>query len=194
MQQYCTECGGPTRLRVPEGDSRPRHVCSLCGHVHYENPRIVAGCIVAEGDRVLLCRRAIEPRRGLWTLPAGFMENGETVEEAAARETHEEARAEVAPEALFTVFSLPHIDQVYMLFRARLTRPGYAPGTESLEVRMLREEEIPWDALAFEVVRQTLRLYFADLRQGRFGIHVGDLVRGEGEPARYECRLLGAGR
>ena len=189
--QYCSRCGAEVTRLVPEGDNRERHVCTVRGFIPYQNPRIVTGCIVEDDGRVLMCRRAIEPRYGLWTLPAGFMENGETVEAAAARETREEAQAEVSPTALFSVFSLPHIDQVYMLFRARLVRPGFGPGAESLEVRWMSEAEIPWDALAFEVVRQTLRLYFADCHRGRFGVHVGDILRLAGEPPVYECRLLG---
>ncbi len=174
--RFCSQCGGPVRLRVPEGDNLPRHVCERCGFIHYQNPKIVTGCIPEHEGRVLLCRRAIEPRYGLWTLPAGFMENDETVAEAAARETLEEARAHVRDLELYAVFSLPHINQVYVMYRGRLDPPEFAPGAESLEVRLMHETEIPWEALAFPVIAETLRRYFADRRAGRFGVHEAALV------------------
>lgn len=164
---FCNRCGNPVSWATPAGDSRPRHVCSHCGTIHYQNPLIVAGCLpVWQDDRVLLCRRAIEPRRGYWTLPAGFMENGETLAEAAARETLEEACARVRDLALYTLFDLPHINQVYMLFRAELADLDFAAGEESLEVRLFRQTEIPWQDLAFPSIARTLECYFAD-RPGR---------------------------
>lgn len=173
--KYCSQCGHPVNLRVPPGDSLPRFVCDACQTIHYQNPKIVAGCIPEWEDRILLCRRAIEPRYGLWTIPAGFMENGETVAAAAARETREEACAEVRECSLYGVFNLPHISQVYLLFRGRLPEPRYAPGAESLEVELLTEAAIPWDRLAFPVIRETLRRYFADRRNGRFELQTGDI-------------------
>jgi ADP-ribose pyrophosphatase YjhB (NUDIX family) len=162
-------------LRVPPGDDRPRHVCDACGTVHYQNPKLVAGCLVEWGDQVLLCRRAIQPRYGLWTLPAGFMENGETTREAAQREALEEANARVELLELYSLFDLPHIDQVYCLFRGRLLDLDFSPGSESLEVRLFREEEIPWQALAFASIARTLQLYYEDRSTGRYRLHTGTI-------------------
>jgi ADP-ribose pyrophosphatase YjhB (NUDIX family) len=174
---YCSNCGARVVEKVPAGDDRARFVCETCSTVHYQNPKIVAGCIPEWNGRVLLCRRAIEPRLGLWTLPAGFMENLETTEQAAARETWEEARARVTNMALYGVFSIPHISQVYMMFRARLQAEEFAPGPESLDVRLFEEHEIPWDELAFPVVRLTLERYYRDIRGDTFPVHVEDINR-----------------
>lgn len=173
---FCSHCGNPVQQRVPAGDHRQRYVCDHCGAIHYQNPRIVAGCIAEWEERVLLCRRAIEPRYGLWTLPAGFMENGETTAEGAARETLEEACARVAIAGLYALFNIPHINQVYLMFRARLLDPEFAAGNESLEVALFQETEIPWTKLAFPVVRETLRHYFDDRHRGHFGVHTGDIT------------------
>ena len=174
---YCSNCGAQVVERIPAGDSRSRHVCLSCQTVHYQNPKIVAGCIPERDGRLLLCRRAIEPRYGLWTLPAGFMENGESTEQAAARETMEEACARVENLVLFGVFSIPHISQVYMIFRASLANDDFRPGAESLDVRLFEESEIPWDELAFPVVRLTLQRYFSDLQKQEFPLHVEDIIR-----------------
>ncbi len=187
--KYCSQCAAPVSLRVPAGDNRPRFVCEACHTIHYQNPNIVAGCIPEWEGRILLCRRAIEPRFGLWTLPAGFMENGETTLQAALRETEEEAHARVDVQGLYTVFNLPHIDQVYMMFRGRLQDLDFGPGTESSEVRLFRAEEIPWDELAFPVIRETLRLYLADRERGEFPLHFGDIERLEGDPPRYRVAM-----
>lgn len=168
---YCSHCGAPLEVRIPDGDNRPRHCCPECGTVHYQNPKIVAGCIPEWEDRILLCRRAIEPRHGYWTLPAGYMENGESVEQAAARETWEEAHARVEIGPLLAMYSIPHIAQVYMLFRARLADLDFSAGTESLEVALFAENEIPWKELAFPVIERTLRGYFAN----RNGLQVATL-------------------
>ena len=186
---FCSHCGAAVTLRVPAGDTLPRYVCDACETVHYQNPKIVAGCIPEWEDKILLCRRAIEPRHGLWTLPAGFMEKGETTLQAAARETLEEASARVEVGALYTVFSLPHIDQVYLFYRGRLTDLDYAPGSESLEVDLFHEHVVPWEQLAFRVVRETLKLYYQDRLTGRFRTHVGDIVRMPGTPAEYEVSI-----
>ena len=173
---YCSSCGSAVARRVPNGDNRERFVCDACGTIHYQNPKIVTGCLPVHGDQVLLCRRAIQPRQGLWTLPAGFLENGETSTEGAARETKEEACANVAIEGLYTVFNLPHISQVYMFFRASLLDLDFAPGFESMDVRLFREDEIPWNELAFPVVRDTLEHYFRDRPTGIYPVRVGDIL------------------
>lgn len=173
---YCSNCGQQLVEKVPAGDSRLRHVCEACDSIHYQNPKIVAGCLPEWNGRLLLCRRAIEPRYGLWTLPAGFMENGESTEQAAARETYEEARAKVTDLALYGVFSIPHISQVYMMFRARLASPDFGPGAESLEVRLFDEYEIPWEELAFPVVRRTLERYYVDAGKRHFAVHVENIL------------------
>lgn len=176
--KFCSECGAAVERRVPVGDNRSRFVCARCETVHYQNPKVVAGCIPEWGDKILLCKRAIEPRYGLWTLPAGFMENEETTAEAAARETLEEASARVDIDGLYALFNLPHINQVYLLFRGRLRDLDFGPGEESLEVALFAQAEIPWDALAFRVVRETLKWYFADRARGGFPFRFGDIVRG----------------
>lgn len=172
---FCSHCGHPVVQKVPEGDSRERFVCENCLTIHYQNPKIVCGCVPVWQDKVLLCRRAIEPRRGLWTLPAGFMENGETTPEAAARETWEEAAARVAMGELYAVFNIRHINQVYMMFRAELQDGVYGVGEESLETRLFHEEEIPWDELAFPSITRTLRYYFEDRKTGVFPFRMRDL-------------------
>lgn len=186
---FCCHCGSGLSHRVPEGDTRLRDVCDHCSAIHYENPKIVAGCLVSWEGRVLLCRRAIEPRRGFWTLPAGFMENEETTAQAAARETWEEARARVDIDGLYTLFNLPQISQVYLLFRAHLRDADFGPGPESLEVALFDEAGIPWDELAFPVIRETLRLYFGDSRSGRYPFRSGDLLK-TADGADYHVRLL----
>lgn len=181
MQQpfsYCPSCGSERLAwRVPADDNRERQVCGRCGAIHYHNPRNVAGCIIEHGGRILLCRRAIEPRYGCWTIPAGFMENHETLAEAAVRETLEEARAVTIEPALYAVFNLPHISQVYVLFRAGVRAGRAAAGDETLEVQWFEEARIPWDELAFPVVREGLRLYLADRRAGIFPVRMADILR-----------------
>ena len=172
---FCSHCGAPVRLGIPPGEQLPRHLCDACGTIHYENPKLVVGCIAEWQEQILLCRRAIEPRLGLWTLPAGFMENAETTAQAALRETLEEANARVEIDALFTLFNVPHINQVHLFFRARLLDLDYGPGTESLEVALFREEEIPWEDVAFASVRETMKRYFADRRAGKYHFHMGDI-------------------
>ncbi len=175
--KFCSQCGEPVISKVPDDDNRPRFVCESCHTIHYENPKIVAGCIPAWEDKVLLCRRAIEPRRGLWTLPAGFMENDETVQEAALRETQEEANAHVQLLELYTLLNLPHVSQVYMMFRSQLKDLDFSPGNESLETRLFSREEIPWNEIAFKTIEQTLTFYFDDLEKGHFRFHLGDIIR-----------------
>lgn len=157
---FCSHCGGLVKTMIPEGDNRQRFVCDACNIVHYQNPKNVAGAILTWQDKVLLCKRSIEPRYGLWTLPAGFMENNETVAEAAARESMEEANAQAGQLKLFGVFSLPYISQVYMMFSGRLVSDDVSPGIESLEVGLFSRDQIPWDEIAFPVVTHSLELFF----------------------------------
>ena len=171
--KFCDQCAATVSLKIPAGDHLPRFVCDACGTIHYQNPRVVTGCIPEWGDRILLCRRGIEPRHGLWTLPAGFMENSETVEQGAARETREETEAEVTITSLYAMYSIPHINQVYLLFRASLVAPNFRPTPESLEVELFSLDSIPWDELAFPVVKSTLEHYLDDYRRGEFGLHTG---------------------
>lgn len=173
--KFCSNCAAPVSLSIPEGDTLPRYVCTNCSTVHYQNPKIVAGCIPMWEDRILICRRAIEPRYGLWTLPAGFMENGETVAQAAVRETVEEAQAKVVDLELYGLFNIPHVNQVYIMFRGDLESPTYAAGEESLEVCLVDENEIPWNELAFPVIHRTLDLFVKDRQQGAFGNHMFDI-------------------
>ena len=173
---YCSHCGAPVSLKVPAGDTLPRHVCERCGAIHYANPKMVVGAIPEWEDKILLCRRAIEPRAGLWTLPAGFMENAETTAEAAARETLEEACARVEIGPIFSFINVPHINQVHILYRARLLDLDFAPGHESLEVELFEEAAIPWQEIAFRTIGMTLQHYFEDRKVGSFGFHARDLV------------------
>lgn len=191
--KFCAYCGARLERRTPPGDQRMRDVCTACHTVHYQNPKVVAGCVPEWDGRILLCRRAIEPRRGFWTLPAGFMENDETMAEAAVRETLEEASAGIEIDALYALFNLPHINQVYVMFRGRLRQASFGPGDESLEVALFEEPEIPWGDLAFPVVRETLRLYFADRMRGTFGMYTGDLVRDSDAAGGFRTLLLNAG-
>ena len=182
--KFCSECGAGINIQIPPGDDRQRYVCNHCGFIHYQNPRIVAGSLPVWKDQILLCRRAIEPRYGLWTLPAGFMELGETTLEAAIRETREEANARIQIKGLYVVINLPEVNQVYMMFRAELLNLDFGPGTESLDVRLCREADIPWDELAFGTIRHTLNHYFNDRREGAFPLHMGDIVK-EGDHFSY---------
>ena len=174
--KYCSQCGQPVEILIPPGDNRPRHVCGSCHTIHYQNPKIVTGTLPIWEDQVLLCKRAIEPRYGLWTLPAGFMEVGETTEQAAERESREEANANLEIQQLYTVISLPHIDQVYMLYRASLNDLAFHPGEETLEVKLFREEQIPWQELAFRTIHFTLKRFFEDRQKGRFPLHTHTII------------------
>lgn len=169
--RFCSVCGSSVLRRIPPGDNRERDCCDNCGKIHYINPRPVVGTIPVWNERVLLCKRAIEPRYGKWTLPAGFMEVGETTAQGAERETMEEAGAHIRLGSLFTMIDVPHVEQVHFFFRADLLDLEFAPGTESLEVRLFDESEIPWEELAFRTVSLTLQLFFEDRRKGHFAIH-----------------------
>jgi len=173
---FCSKCGARLALRVPPGDSLPRHVCDSCGAIHYRNPLVVVGTIPEWEDRILLCKRAIEPRYGLWTLPAGFMELGETTAQAALRETMEEAKARVELGEVFSLLSVPHVDQVHIFYRARLLDRDYGAGEETLELALLRESEIPWKDIAFPTITTTLRHFYADRKSGAMGFHTGEIL------------------
>ncbi len=173
--RHCSQCGGSVELRVPSGDNRPRHVCPTCDTVHYQNPRLIVGCIPQWQGQILLCRRAIEPAYGRWTLPAGFLELGESAAAGAAREAAEEACIEVDIGPLFSLIDVPHIGQVHMLYLAQLREPRWAAGDESLEVALFAEADIPWPELSFRSVREALRHYFDDRRHGVFGLHTAVL-------------------
>lgn len=174
--KFCTQCGNPVTLTIPAGDNRQRHVCTLCGEIQYQNPKIVAGCIPIWDDRILLCQRAIEPRKGYWTIPAGFLENGETIEEGATRETREEACADIIDPHLYQIYNIPRIGQVYILFRGQLRGlEDFGVGEESTEVKLVEERNIPWDDIAFKVVRHTLLRFFAERRAGKFNFMVDSI-------------------
>ena len=175
--KHCRNCGAAVIYRLPDdGDTKERAVCTACHTIHYENPLNVVGTVPHWGDKVLLCKRNIEPRWGKWTLPAGFMELFETVAEGAARETLEEAGAQFEMEGFFTLLNVARVGQVHMFYRARLLSDTFNPGTETIEARLFAEDEIPWDEIAFRTVKETLEHYFADRRVGHYAIHTIDIV------------------
>jgi len=174
---YCSQCGKPVEQRVPEGDHVLRDVCPACGTVHYKNPKVIVGCVPEwEDGRILMCKRAIEPRLGLWTFPAGFLELGETSAQGAAREALEEAQAQVEPGELFVVINVPYVSQVYLIHRARLLTPKVAPTVESSEVVLMHEDQAPWDRIAFPTIWHGLKFFFADRASGARGVHTLDLT------------------
>ena len=179
--KYCQHCAAPLIIRVPEGDDKPRHCCDDCDVIFYQNPKNVVGTLTIHGEKVLLCKRAIQPRVGKWTLPAGFMENGESSLNGAIRETKEEAGANVilTDNSLYTLFNLPSINQVYMFFRAELAALEFNPGPESEDVALFSEAEIPWDEIAFPVVKSTLEHYFQDLKTNHFPVRMFDVLHAE---------------
>jgi ADP-ribose pyrophosphatase YjhB (NUDIX family) len=183
--KFCSDCAHPISRLIPQDDTRERFVCTECGVVHYQNPKMVVGSIPIWEEQgqvqILLCRRAIEPRLGYWTLPAGFMENNETTMDAASRETEEEAGARIQLHGLFSLLNVPHVHQVHLFYRATLLDLNYAAGVESLEVKLFTEADIPWDEIAFPTVTHTLRFLFADLalvkQGGSFGFHSHDILK-----------------
>ncbi|OGI37465.1 MAG: ADP-ribose pyrophosphatase [Candidatus Muproteobacteria bacterium RBG_16_62_13] len=188
--KFCSQCGAALERRIPEGDSLARFVCPSCQTIHYTNPKVVVGCLPEWDGRILMCKRAIEPRHGLWTLPAGFLEDHETTIAGAMRETLEEAGARVEIASLYALFNLPSVNQVYVMYRARLLDLDFAPGPESLEVKLVDESAVPWNEMAFEVITQTLRLYWQDYRAGTFHTRAGDVIRLPGGERVFETRLL----
>lgn len=189
---FCPACGGATEHRIPTGEEKPRAICTSCGIVHYQNPKMVVGCLVIHEDKILLCRRSIEPSYGLWTLPAGYMELGESAVEGAVRETWEEANAEVEVEAPFAQLDIPRIGQSYILFRAKLKTTKFSPGVESLECALFSLDEIPFDRIAFSSVSVALKLYVEDVRLGRMKVHHGVIEKRAGaspsDPSGYAVR------
>ncbi len=175
--KHCKNCGSAVVYRVPDdGDVKERAVCPACGTIHYENPLNVVGTVPCWGDRVLLCKRNIEPRWGKWTLPAGFMELNETTSQGAARETDEEAGAQFEMGPLFSLLNVERVGQVHLFYRARLLSDQFKPGHETIEAKLFAEAEIPWEEIAFKTVKTTLECYFADRRKGSYGIHVLDIT------------------
>lgn len=174
--KYCPACAGELSYRKPDNDDRERYICDACGEIHYQNPRIVVCSLPCYGDRVLLCKRSIEPRYGLWTLPGGFMENDETTHEAALRETREEACARIEIHGLYAYYNLPHINQVHLFYRATLLDLDFAAGEESMDVALFRHEDIPWQEIAFPAVGNTLEHYFNDLPRNEFPIRAADVL------------------
>jgi ADP-ribose pyrophosphatase YjhB (NUDIX family) len=175
--KHCRNCGVAVVYRLPDdGDTKERAVCPACTTIHYENPLNVVGTVPYWGDKILLCKRNIEPRFGKWTLPAGFLELGETTAQGAARETHEEAGAQIEMEGLFSVINVARVGQVHMFYRARLLSDQFDPGFETIEAQLYAEHEIPWDEIAFRTVKETLELFFADRRAGQFRVHDVDIV------------------
>jgi ADP-ribose pyrophosphatase YjhB (NUDIX family) len=175
--KFCSACGSNLVHEIPQGDDRHRHICKDCDTIHYQNPRIITGCLPVYEDKILLCKRAIAPRYGYWTLPAGFMENGETTSDGALRESWEEAKANIEIDGLYTLFNLPHINQVYLFYRGRLVDLNFGAGVESLEVKLFSEAEIPWNELAFPVIGRTLELFFSDRKTDHFPLHSEDILR-----------------
>ena len=174
--KHCRACGGEVRYQTPADDNRDRATCMVCTTIHYENPLNVVGTVPVWHDKVLLCRRNIEPRRGFWTLPAGFMELGESSAEGALRETIEEAGARIEMQGLFTLLNVVRVGQIHLFYRARLLDIDFAPGPETIEAELFDESEIPWSEMAFRTSRKTLELFFADRRTGAFGFHEADIV------------------
>lgn len=175
--KHCRECGSTVVYRLPDdGDTKERAICPACHTIHYQNPLNVVGTVPHWGDKVLLCKRNIEPRWGKWTLPAGFMELGETTAEGAARETDEEAGAQFELQGLFTLLNVTRVGQVHLFYRARLLSEHFKPGFETIEARLFTEDEIPWDEIAFRTVKETLERYFADRRSGHYGVHTVDII------------------
>jgi len=167
--KFCSDCGEKVVLKVPEGDSYKRSCCPSCGTIHYINPKIIAGSLIYKGNEVLLAKRAIGPRENFWTIPAGFLELKESTQEGAIREVMEEANAEIDVKSLLAVIDIVHISQVYIIYLSELKGDTFSPGPESLDVRLFKEEDIPWDDLAFESIKETLRFYFKNLSHYKEG-------------------------
>ena len=175
--KYCSSCGSEVELKVPENDNLPRYCCLKCEEIHYQNPKIVTGTIPIKGERILLCKRAINPRYGLWTLPAGFLENRETLSQGAFRETFEETNTEVKMGKLYAIFNIPQISQIYTLFFAEVLKKDFGETSESLEVKLFKEKEIPWEELAFPFVPIILKHYLEDRKDNQFDLKIETIER-----------------
>ena len=174
---YCPNCSAKVSLKIPEGDNRERYVCDSCNTIHYSNPNVVVGTLPAFEDKILLCKRAIEPRVGLWTVPAGFLENGESLLQGAWRETKEETQAEVDMKEILTIFNIPQINQIYVIYRADIEDNSYGPTSESLDVQLFSYDEVPWEELAFPFVPKTINHYYECLKTKKFNLHTEDIIR-----------------
>lgn len=176
--KFCSHCGQPVEFIIPEGDSFPRFVCSACNTIHYQNPNNVVGCVAEASDgRILLCKRAIDPRKGFWTIPAGFMENKETLAQGALRETMEEAEANVELKGLQSVIDVPFASQVHVMYYGSLVDDAFGCGPESLECQLVAETDIPWDDIAFPTVTYALKSFFADRAKGIYDVHTAVIQR-----------------
>jgi|TARA_X000000368_G_scaffold300769_1_gene239635 ADP-ribose pyrophosphatase YjhB (NUDIX family) len=174
---YCPNCSAKVSLKIPEGDNRERYVCDSCNTIHYSNPNVVVGTLPAFEDKILLCKRAIEPRVGLWTVPAGFLENGESLLQGAWRETKEETQAEVDMKEILTIFNIPQINQIYVIYRADIEDNSFGPTSESLDVQLFSYDEVPWEELAFPFVPKTINHYYECLKTKKFNLHTEDIIR-----------------
>jgi ADP-ribose pyrophosphatase YjhB (NUDIX family) len=174
---YCPNCSAKVSLKIPEGDNRERYVCDSCNTIHYSNPNVVVGTLPAFEDKILLCKRAIEPRVGLWTVPAGFLENGESLLQGAWRETKEETQAEVDMKEILTIFNIPQINQIYVIYRANIEDNSFGPTSESLDVKLFSYDEVPWEELAFPFVPKTINHYYECLKTKKFNLHTEDIIR-----------------
>ena len=174
---YCPNCSAKVSLKIPEGDNRERYVCDSCNTIHYSNPNVVVGTLPAFEDKILLCKRAIEPRVGLWTVPAGFLENGESLLQGAWRETKEETQAEVDMKDILTIFNIPQINQIYVIYRADIEDNSFGPTSESLDVQLFSYDEVPWEELAFPFVPKTINHYYECLKTKKFNLHTEDIIR-----------------
>ena len=177
MIKFCSQCGSPTRFSIPEGDNRQRAICTVCNHIHYTNPRVIVGCVPTYDDKLLLCKRAIEPRINLWTLPAGFLENGETAADGAVRESWEEARITAEGVQLYRLYDVPYINQLYIFFLCQIREGKFEPGPESYETRLYENSEIPWDEIAFPVVKETIEEFFEDKKNNHFPVRMSEIER-----------------
>ena len=173
--KYCSECSHPVVYTIPEGEDRERFFCRRCDTIHYQNPKMVVGAIAERANKIILCRRAIEPRQGYWTIPAGYMENGETVQECAKRESMEEALVELDELTPYALLNISFINQVYLIFRGRLVNDDFRPGPESIEVQLVDLANIPWDDLAFRVIHQVLSVYREDMAGKRYPFRIMDV-------------------
>ncbi|WP_022665450.1 NUDIX hydrolase [Desulfospira joergensenii] len=174
--KFCNICGAEVEKAIPRDDDHVRAVCTRCGNIQYENPKMVVGCLPVLEDRILMCRRNIEPRKGMWTLPAGYLENGESVQDGAVRESFEETGSRVRLIAPYRMFNIVFVRQIYLIFRADLLDENFGPTTESLEVKLFDPDRIPWDEMAFEVIRQTLKDYLSDRKNQAFDFRIKDLA------------------